>query len=77
MTEIPDDLLDKIERALTEATTTALTLGAHPAMNEPYPDDPRWTPRTRWLDRMGSRAMDAKQSLRSYRRPVIDDPSAR
>jgi hypothetical protein len=65
MSEIPDDVLDRVERALTEATATALTLG--PALDKPYPDDPRWSPNTRFLEPMGRRAFDAKVVLRKAR----------
>lgn len=63
--KLPVDVLDKIDRALTEATTTSLMFG--PALDEPYPDDPRWSPRTRFLDPMGRRALAARDALRKAR----------
>jgi hypothetical protein len=66
VSEIPDDVLNRVERALTNATVVALTLG--PRLSDPYPDDPRWTPNTRWLEPMGKRALAAKMALRDARR---------
>ena len=63
---IPTDVLDKVECALMVATSTAITLG--PSLSDPYPDDPRWTPNTRFLEPMGRRAMAAKDALRKARR---------
>ena len=63
---IPTDVLDKVECALMVATSTAIMLGS--SLSDPYPDDPRWTPNTRFLEPMGKRAMAAKDALRKARR---------
>lgn len=49
--------------ALRENITTWITL--HPLLNEPYPDDPRWTPWTRFGKRAADRAVEAQTAIRA------------
>ena len=62
---IPADVLDQVERALTDAVSTSITLG--PKLSEPYPDDTRWTPNTRFLEPMGRRAHAGSPSTLTVR----------
>lgn len=65
MSEIPDEVLDRVERALKDCYHAALTLSN--GLNEPYLDDPRWTPWTRWLGPASQKAYDARRELRDSR----------
>lgn len=40
----------------------------HPALNTPYPDEPRWTPWTRWLEKPARRAYNLGVLLRAQQR---------
>lgn len=50
------------EEALRVNTTTWLAL--EPALGTPYPDDPRWTPWTRFGERAGRKATNALTTVR-------------
>lgn len=63
MPEVPQDVLDQVDRALTRTVTTALTIS--PLLDDPYPDDPRWTPYTRWVKPNADRVMAARDALRA------------
>lgn len=64
--EVPIEMLEAAERALTKSFTTALTV--KPCLDTPYSDDPRWTPWTRWMERSAREAHDAAMSLRTILR---------
>lgn len=64
MPEVPQDVIDKVDRALTKCITTSIALSDR--LDDPYPDDPRWTPWTRFAKPAADRALDARKALRSY-----------
>lgn len=64
---ISSELADAIDRALTKTITSAI---AHYS-SEPYPDDPRWSPWTRFGKRLADRAGDARRELRALR--MVDE----
>jgi hypothetical protein len=57
---ISRELAEQIDRALTATITNAI---AHYS-NEPYLDDPRWTPWTRFGRRVAARADEARKEIR-------------
>ena len=57
-----EGLLAAASEALRENITTWITL--QPMLNEPYPDDPRWTPWTRFGKRAADIAVEAKAAIR-------------
>lgn len=62
---IPADVLDRVEEALTNIATAVLAVA--PSLEKPYPDDPRWTPWTRFVERPGNEAINAREALRRAR----------
>lgn len=67
MTDVPDDVLDRVERALSRCAGVSLVLRGNQSLNEPYPDDERWTPYTRWVEPASRKAYDAYHLLREAR----------
>lgn len=63
---IPLAEAEAAERALTKSFTTALTV--KPCLDEPYSDDPRWTPWSRWMERSARESHDAAMGLRKILR---------
>jgi hypothetical protein len=57
-------LLQKAADALWECAKAALAV--KPALDEPYKDDPRWTPWTRWVEQPSSRAHELKRQITRY-----------
>ena len=57
---ISRELADQIDRALTKTITSAVAFYS----TEPYPDDPRWTPWTRFGKPLCARAEKARSELR-------------
>lgn len=65
------EALDVANKALHQNITTWITLS--PVLEEPYPDDPRWTPWTRF----GKRAADAAVNAQSeIKRALATPPSS-
>ncbi len=62
VTEIPAEVIDKIDRALSKAITTSIAL----ADDTPYPDDPRWSPWTRFHKPVADRCREAREALRRW-----------
>jgi hypothetical protein len=60
MPEIPAEVIDKIDRALSKAITTSIAFGD----STPYPDDPRWSPWTRFHKPVVDRCAEARKALR-------------
>jgi hypothetical protein len=56
------EALEVAEKALHANKAAWLTLA--PALSTPYPDDPRWTPWTRFGERAGRAAWDAGDKVR-------------
>ncbi len=59
---VPRALLERAERALWEVSKAALTVA--PSLYDPYPDDPRWSPWTRWMKRPAKEAHNTCMALR-------------
>ena len=67
--DIIQGLLNEVkdaESALNGAWKALLTV--KPSLDAPYPDDPRWTPWTRWGERAAREAHDAAMRLRARAR---------
>ena len=69
---------ERLREALREAAgalkawiATALTLRAH--LEDPYPDDPRWTPYTRFVERELRRTAAARAAIRAALEGTPDD----
>ena len=58
------ELLKRGADALWACAKAALTV--KPTLDEPYPDDPRWTPYTRWVERPAHEAHDAAMAIRKH-----------
>jgi len=56
------ELLRQAAEALMDSAKAALTV--KPSLDQPYPDDPRWTPYTRWVERPARRAHDLSIAIR-------------
>lgn len=56
-------LVERAERALRGVAKTALVV--KPTLDQPYPDDPRWTPWTRWMEKDAHEAFNASEALRA------------
>jgi hypothetical protein len=67
MAEIPDEVLDRIERALGGCVAASLVLRNNKGLNEPYGADERWTLWTRWLEPASRKAYEAKHELQNAR----------
>ena len=65
-TVVKTEALREGAEALGEAFKVALTV--KPLLDKPYPDDPRWTPWTRWVDRAARRCFNARSALRKAAR---------
>lgn len=65
-TVVKTGVLREGAQALGEAFKVALTV--KPLLDKPYPDDPRWTPWTRWVDRAARRCFNARSALRKAAR---------
>lgn len=63
MAEIPQDVLDQIDVALTKCVTTSIALSN--TLDVPYKDDPSWTPWTRFAKPAADRAFAARKALRA------------
>lgn len=61
-----DDLLDRAARALREVGKRALTV--KPSLDRPYPDEPAWTPWTRFLGPAANAAYNLAVEIRAGRR---------
>lgn len=55
-------LLERAERALWAATKAFLTV--KPSLTEPYKDNPRWSPWTRWCDDVAHETHDTCMAIR-------------
>ena len=65
-TVVKTEALREGAEALGAAFKVALTV--KPLLDKPYPDDPRWTPWTRWVDRAARRCFNARSTLRKAAR---------
>jgi hypothetical protein len=61
------EILDWVDKALTDLATTALVIA--PVL-KPYEDDLRWSPWMRFVERPGNEALNAREALRKARRAV-------
>ncbi len=71
VTEIPAEVIDKIDRALSKAITTSVAL----ADDTPYPDDPRWSPWTRFHKPVADRCREAREALRERVSAAEQEPT--
>ena len=60
------ELLTEAADALWESSKAALVV--KPTLDTPYPDDPRWTPWTRWVEPKARRAHDVAMKIRKHLR---------
>ena len=60
------ELLQKAADALWKCAKAALTV--KPTLDQPYRDDPRWTPYTRWVERPSREAHDLAMVIRKHLR---------
>jgi hypothetical protein len=58
------ELLRRAAEVLMNCTKVAITV--KPTLDKPYPDDPRWTPWTRWMERRAREAHDLSREIRKY-----------
>lgn len=58
------ELLAKGAEALMDCAKAAMTV--QPTLTEPYPDDPRWSPWTRWMEPRARRAHDLAVEIRKH-----------
>lgn len=82
---MPDNLPTERERALEEAMREAKKalranvitwIVLEGALGTPYPDDPRWTPWTRFGERAFRRAGEALEVVRAALTPTKEAPDA-
>lgn len=66
------ELLKRAADALWNSSKAALTV--EPVLKVPYPDDPRWSPWTRWVERPAREAHDAAMAIRKHLRGL--EPAA-
>lgn len=59
--ELPRTVVEFALSALGDAWKASVTVQGH--LEAPYPDDPRWTPWTRWVHPMATKAWEAKEQL--------------
>jgi hypothetical protein len=62
--EEAEELLRECAEALRKNETTWIALSA--TLDQPYPDDPRWSPWTRFGERAARAASQAKRSARAF-----------
>ena len=60
------ELLERAAVALIDCATAALTV--KPDLDQPYRDDPRWSPWTRWVEPGAQRAHDLAITIRKHLR---------
>lgn len=58
------ELLRQAAEALWNCTKAALTV--QPNLTAPYPDDPHWSPWTRWMERRAREAHDLAVKIRKH-----------
>ena len=58
------ELLEQAASALWNCAKSALTV--EPALSQPYPDAPEWTPYTRWVERPAREAHDLAMMIRKH-----------
>jgi len=58
------ELLEAAARALRSFCLRALTV--RPSLDQPYRDDPRWSPWTRWVEPEARRAHDLSRTIRKH-----------
>ncbi len=68
------DLLGQAAEALMEFTKASLTV--KPLLTQPYRDDPRWSPWTRWVDPRARRAHDLSIAIRKHLKGAPDETAA-
>lgn len=56
------ELLERAAAALMDCATVALTV--QPDLEQPYRDDPRWSPWTRWVEPKANRAYELAVTIR-------------
>ena len=61
------EILDWVDKALTDLATAVLVIAP---VFKPYEDDLRWSPWTRFVERPGNEALNAREALRKARRAV-------
>jgi hypothetical protein len=61
------EILDQVDKALTDLATAVLVIAP---VFKPYEDDLRWSPWTRFVERPGNEALNAREALRKARRAV-------
>jgi hypothetical protein len=53
-----------VERAIAALRkAVVVSIAVQPALDQPYSDDPRWTPWSRWVEPMAREASAARESL--------------
>jgi len=65
-------LLKRAADALWACAKAALTV--EPTLKQPYPDDPRWSPWTRWVERPAREAHDTAMAIRKHLRETGGQP---
>lgn len=60
------ELLEQAAETLMNCAKAALTV--KPNLDKPYPDDPRWSPWTRWVEPRARRAHDLAITIRQHSR---------
>jgi len=65
-------LLQRAADALWNCAKAALTV--EPTLKQPYPDDPRWSPWTRWVERPAREAHDTAMAIRKHLRETGGQP---
>jgi hypothetical protein len=68
-----DELLGQAAKALMDCAKAALTV--KPMLDKPYPDDPRWSPWTRWVEPRARRAHDLAMVIRRHLKAMPAAPA--
>lgn len=68
------ELLGQAAEALWGCAKAALTV--EHSLDKPYPDDPRWSPWTRWVERPAREAHDLAMAIRKHLKATPAEPRA-